>query len=184
MTHTRKTTEAYDFSAPKSISSMSDAEFKEHMNSSSPAEDLERAGTVIKRLEGKRDWSLLVDPEVLDLAVVDPDSNPMDSWIARDWNRCFCTVAGLLCREYGYQPGGWFAVFDQVVQVLEFGVHSGYQRASWQQVPASMYVAAAARHIAAYESGEELDTDSGLPHLAHALCDLYFLVWMDKHGNR
>ncbi len=38
------------------------------------------------------------------------------------------------------------------------------------------YLAAAMRHINAYRAGEMLDQESGLPHLAHAMCCLAFLI--------
>lgn len=41
---------------------------------------------------------------------------------------------------------------------------------------ASTYVDAAKRHIDAWYEGEDMDPDSGLPHLAHALACLAILV--------
>ena len=35
------------------------------------------------------------------------------------------------------------------------------------------------RHLQAWWSGERLDKESGLPHLAHAVCCLLFLMWGD-----
>jgi hypothetical protein len=37
------------------------------------------------------------------------------------------------------------------------------------------------RHLLAFWSGEETDPESGLPHLAHALCGLMFLHWHAQH---
>ncbi len=34
----------------------------------------------------------------------------------------------------------------------------------------------AMRHLAAWQRGEELDPESGLPHLAHAMCNLRMLT--------
>ena len=36
--------------------------------------------------------------------------------------------------------------------------------------------ACAMRHLAAWQRGEELDPESGLPHLAHAMCNLRMLT--------
>jgi hypothetical protein len=39
---------------------------------------------------------------------------------------------------------------------------------------------AAQRHLAAWHFGQELDTESGLPHLAHALASLFMLAALDR----
>jgi len=36
------------------------------------------------------------------------------------------------------------------------------------------------RHLAAWQRGEELDPESGLPHLAHAACNLRMLTLFSK----
>lgn len=41
---------------------------------------------------------------------------------------------------------------------------------------ASIYVDALSRHISRWHEGEDTDSDSGLPHLAHALACLAILV--------
>lgn len=53
-----------------------------------------------------------------------------------------------------------------------------YGRSNWRPsgVRASIYTDAAQRHINAWFEGEELDPDSGVPHLAHALACLAILV--------
>lgn len=50
-------------------------------------------------------------------------------------------------------------------------------------VRASIYYDAANRHINAWFEGEEVDPDSGLPHLAHALACLAILVEAQAKGN-
>lgn len=40
----------------------------------------------------------------------------------------------------------------------------------------SIPYACALRHLAAWQRGEELDKESGLPHLAHAMCNLRMLT--------
>lgn len=53
-----------------------------------------------------------------------------------------------------------------------------YGRSNWRSagVRASIYVDACKRHLNAWFEGEEVDPDSGLPHLAHALACLAILV--------
>lgn len=41
------------------------------------------------------------------------------------------------------------------------------------------YTAALFRHIEAWRAGELYDKESGIQHLAHALCNLVFLLWYD-----
>ena len=44
----------------------------------------------------------------------------------------------------------------------------------------SVPLACLMRHIAAWQKGEELDPESGLPHLAHAMCNLRMLTLYSK----
>lgn len=64
-----------------------------------------------------------------------------------------------------------------VARVLTFGAEK-YEAHSWQTVPngKERYTDALYRHLLAYESGEELDKESGLHHLHHALCNLLFIT--------
>ena len=60
-----------------------------------------------------------------------------------------------------------------------------YGKANWRskQVRASIYVAAALRHLYSWHDGEECAKDSGKPHLAHALACLGILVDAIETGN-
>lgn len=86
--------------------------------------------------------------------------------------------------RYSLLPVG---TVNQVVQVLEFGSKK-YADNNWQKVPSARtrYYDAAMRHIDAWWNGELLDLDKGdqkgshLPHLAHAICCLMFLMWFDS----
>lgn len=53
-----------------------------------------------------------------------------------------------------------------------------YGRSNWREsgARASIYFDAAQRHLFAWNSGEDVDPDSKLPHLAHALACLAILV--------
>lgn len=89
--------------------------------------------------------------------------------------------------RYSLLPVG---TVNQVVQVLEFGSKK-YADNNWQKVPSARtrYYDAAMRHIDAWWNGELLDLDKGdqkgshLPHLAHAICCLMFLMWFDSEAN-
>ena len=78
--------------------------------------------------------------------------------------------------DYSLMP--WRAV-DEVVKVLMLGA-AKYQRDNWKKVPNGMrrYAAAAYRHINAMMEGEWRDVESGLPHAAHAVCCLIFILWL------
>jgi len=53
-----------------------------------------------------------------------------------------------------------------------------YGRTNWRAagVRASIYYDAAKRHLAKWFEGEEIDEDSGLPHLAHAIACIAILI--------
>lgn len=69
----------------------------------------------------------------------------------------------------------------RIVDVLEFGA-AKYGVDNWRHVDElrDRYIDAVYRHIAAWRSGETRDPDSGLPHLAHAICSLVFILTIDE----
>lgn len=66
---------------------------------------------------------------------------------------------------------------DALAQVLTFGAEK-YDAHSWKFVPEYKirYYSALRRHLNAWRAGEKDDPESGLPHLAHAACNIYFLL--------
>lgn len=73
---------------------------------------------------------------------------------------------------------------EEVVKVLEFGARK-YARDNWQHVEGGnvRYLAAAFRHMVAYNQGEKVDPETGLSHLAHAGCCLLFLLSLEKRNG-
>jgi hypothetical protein len=73
-----------------------------------------------------------------------------------------------------------FGALDDVVKVLTFGANK-YARDNWRKVPNAdiQHPAAAFRHIRSRLLGERLDPESGLPHVAHAVCRLLFWLELD-----
>lgn len=67
---------------------------------------------------------------------------------------------------------------EGIVLVLKYGAQK-YAPNSWQHVtdPVRRYTAASRRHQVAIDAGEELDTESGLPHRYHVACNEMFLCW-------
>jgi hypothetical protein len=66
------------------------------------------------------------------------------------------------------------------VKVLTFGAQK-YARDNWKKVPdgKNRYYAALLRHLTAWQAGEKIDPESGMNHLDHAMCNLYFLRSFD-----
>lgn len=70
---------------------------------------------------------------------------------------------------------------EYIARVLEFGAKK-YGATNWRKGMSWRRLAAAClRHIFAYLRGEDLDPESGLPHLAHAACCLIFLLWYGEN---
>jgi|MEHZ01.4.fsa_nt_MEHZ011041097.1_4 hypothetical protein len=77
--------------------------------------------------------------------------------------------------DYSLVP---FEAMDEVVKVLTYGA-AKYDRFNWTKVEPRRYQAAAMRHISSYMQGEKIDPESGINHLAHAVCSLLFLTDFD-----
>jgi hypothetical protein len=73
---------------------------------------------------------------------------------------------------------------EEIVKVLEFGARK-YARDNWKHVLGAdtRYQAAAFRHLIAYNTGEKVDQETGLSHLAHAGCCLLFLLSLEKQNG-
>jgi len=79
--------------------------------------------------------------------------------------------------EYGLLPP---YALKATVDVLTFGAQK-YERDNWKKVPDSKrrYFDALQRHVWAWKEGEVLDPETGMHHLAHAMCCLMFLYEHD-----
>ena len=80
--------------------------------------------------------------------------------------------------QYGLLP---VLALEQVVKVLTYGAEK-YEPDNWRRVPDShrRYFDAAQRHIWDYKAGEMVDPESGVNHLAHAICCLMFMLDKDE----
>lgn len=68
----------------------------------------------------------------------------------------------------------------EIAKVLTFGAK---KYASWNWSKGLLYtriLAAIFRHLMAYLSGENLDPESGLSHIAHIACNCMFLLHFEK----
>ena len=79
--------------------------------------------------------------------------------------------------RYSLLPKG---TISEVLKVLEFGAKK-YAPDNWMKVDNAQtrYYDAALRHITAWHEGEKLDSETGVSHIAHALCCLHFLMWFE-----
>ena len=71
---------------------------------------------------------------------------------------------------------------EEVVKILTFGA-SKYGPNNWQGVEPDRYYAALMRHLSASRQGEMNDSETGLSHLSHAMCNVIFLLWFENHKN-
>lgn len=73
---------------------------------------------------------------------------------------------------------------EEIVKILTFGANK-YADNNWQIVPNAKerYYAALMRHIVAYRKGEGIDSESGVSHLAHAMCNMIFLMWLNNNES-
>ena len=96
-------------------------------------------------------------------------------------------TSGQPLRPGRYHPlevlSGTYAVaMLSLGEVLAFGARK-YVPRNWEKgIQYSRVYAAAMRHLLAFQSGEALDPETRLPHLAHALCCLMFLLTFEARG--
>lgn len=73
-----------------------------------------------------------------------------------------------------------WAELRMVARVLTSGISKHKSDFGWQSRPKSEHVQSALRHITSYLTGERLDPETGLPHLAHTVARLLFVAWHDN----
>ena len=79
--------------------------------------------------------------------------------------------------QYGLLPP---LALEETAKVLTYGAEK-YEPDNWKHVPDSKrrYFDAMQRHLWAWKAGEQNDQETGLSHLAHAMCCLMFLYEHD-----
>ena len=70
---------------------------------------------------------------------------------------------------------------EEVANILTYGANK-YKPNSWRGVEDGIerYYSALMRHLVAWRKGEDLDKESDKRHLAHAMCNILFLMELDK----
>lgn len=96
-----------------------------------------------------------------------------------------CDKAGDQGVKYDSMKPKWHLMLwrelTTVVKVLTMGANK-YSDDNWKYVDdaENRYLSASLRHISAWAEGRKRDKESGLSHLAHAICCLLFLMWFDN----
>jgi hypothetical protein len=68
----------------------------------------------------------------------------------------------------------------ELSKVLTFGAQK-YAPDNWRKgIKKSRLLAALLRHVFAYMGGQNTDEETGLSHIAHAMCCCMFLLWTAK----
>jgi hypothetical protein len=77
-----------------------------------------------------------------------------------------------------------YASLESLVRVLEFG-EAKYGRDNWKLgLSKESVMDSLIRHIAKLNDGEELDSESNLPHIGHAMCNLMFLEYYKRNEKQ
>lgn len=72
--------------------------------------------------------------------------------------------------------------FEEVVKVLTFGAQK-YADRNWENgISYGRLFAATMRHLWEFVKGNRTDPETGLHHLAHAACDVLFLLTYERRG--
>ena len=75
-----------------------------------------------------------------------------------------------------------FEAIEDIAAIMTFGA-TKYEDHNWAKgMDWGRLFGAAQRHLAAWQRGEETDPESNLPHLAHATCNLIFLLYYAKYN--
>jgi len=76
-------------------------------------------------------------------------------------------------------------ISQDIVKVLTYGSKK-YTPDNWKKVKPfkDRYFAACMRHLSAWRNGEIINNETKMPHLTHAITNLIFLIWKDKHDAK
>lgn len=86
--------------------------------------------------------------------------------------------------EYDMFPN---SILEGIIRVMMYGAYTkGYEKDNWKKcLDLNRYYNASRRHQEAYRAGEYLDSESGLPHVFHKLCNDVFIAYLleEKRKN-
>lgn len=77
-----------------------------------------------------------------------------------------------------------FDAVEEINKVLEFGAKK-YAPNNWKKgFPVNKVLNSCLRHLFSFLRGEEVDPESGLSHIAHAACNLLFILYFLKYKEK
>ena len=77
------------------------------------------------------------------------------------------------------------AVWKAIAEVREYGVTKYKDPDNWKKVELNRYYDALYRHIAATVTDRySVDSESGIRHLKHALCNIAFILELEKEKEK
>lgn len=83
--------------------------------------------------------------------------------------------------KYSIYPN---SVLEDIIKVMMFGAKK-YGMDNWKLCEdPTRYYDAGRRHEEAWKAGEHKDPESGLPHLAHALCNWTFAHYIEEQKRK
>ena len=68
---------------------------------------------------------------------------------------------------------------DSLARILTYGAKK-YKPNNWRKGEIDRYIGAVHRHLNAWQQGDLLDKESGMPHLWHAMCNIGFLITLEE----
>lgn len=71
-------------------------------------------------------------------------------------------------------------IIRNIAAIRKYGEEKYHAPNNWVLVEKQRYIDAMWRHLIAYQEGEILDAESGLPHLWHAACNMAFILEMES----
>lgn len=72
----------------------------------------------------------------------------------------------------------------EIAKVLDYGANK-YEPHNWRKgMHYSRVYSACLRHLTAWSMGEDKDPETDISHLAHAACNILFLLWYSKHRTQ
>ena len=71
-------------------------------------------------------------------------------------------------------------IIEAIARIRMYGTDKYGDPENWKRVEPERYIDAMYRHLLAFAQGEEIDPESGLPHLHHAACNMAFLIEFER----
>jgi hypothetical protein len=73
---------------------------------------------------------------------------------------------------------------EAIAEVLTYGAKK-YGDRNWEEgISFTKIYGSIRRHLAAWYKGEDINVESGLNHLSHAACNLFFLIYYIKNNRK